>query len=222
MGGILHPDAHRAQSSAREALEVLVRRSSASPFCEIVAGEQELLQQLQEFSELSPPTLVWKQGGRFSKLFVFLAVRFLSNPSHVLECEGIHARWQWLGQGRRSVKMKTMNSVLKLSAYMLYQGDLPPADVLLPHIQLTRLHMREMYQLACQGHVAPGARAEWVYRDRFNLSLADANLLRAPQAQRKQGGNSSPQVRRRKKTIRTYQIIQIQTHADLADTKIPT
>ena len=172
-------------------------------FCEFVAGEQELMQQLQEFSELSPPTLVWKQGGRFSKLFVFLAVRFLSNPSHVLECEGIHARWQWLEQGQRSVKMKTMNSVLKLSAYMLYQGDLPPADVLLPHIQLTRLHMREMYQLACQGHVAPGARAEWVYRDRFNLSLADANLLRAPQAQRQQGGNSSPQVRRRKKQTDT-------------------
>ncbi len=84
--------------------------------------------------------------------------------------------------------------MLRLNAYINNVGDLPSFAELLPHIRDIRVHMQHQYDaVVAGGLVAPGARQDWLYRERFNLSLADADLLRVARP-RAGGGSSSPQV----------------------------
>ena len=70
---------------------------------------EELWQELVEFSNASPPVLLWHNHGKYQVLFKFLAPRFLLAPDHVLDAERIHVRWQWICKVRRSQKLQNMN-----------------------------------------------------------------------------------------------------------------
>ena len=108
--------------------------------------------------------------GSYKELFIFIAPRFLSNPDHVLDAEGIHARWQWVEAGKRNIKLKALNAILRLASWMHFFGDLPPLQDLMPHLQAVRRHLNQQYQAVLQGgEVAAGARSEFIYRHRFNL-----------------------------------------------------
>ena len=81
--------------------------------------------------------------------------------------------------------------MLKLSARINGHGELPPVDELLAFIQQERLQLRQQVEIIRQGgEVAVGARSEFLYRERFNLSLADVGLLKGPNAYRAIGGSA--------------------------------
>jgi hypothetical protein len=194
LGGMLHTDPDKAQESARNARSTLLLKASQSPIAIAFANDALLMQQLGQFCDESPPTHLWKRKGKFKDLFYFVAARFMSAPDHVLDCEGIHARWKWIAETKRGMKLKQMNSVLKLAAYIHNHGDLPCIDTLLPHIDQIRQHYNQQYaNVVNDGVVAPGMRAEHIHRDRFNLDLTDWDLLNGPHHNR-HGGKSSPAV----------------------------
>ena len=194
LGGMLVASPVEAQESARLAHQQLVSKSARSPLAVDIAGSDSLMRELCLFCDASPAIPLWKGRGRFQGLFRYLACRFLSSPDHVLDCEGVHSRWQWIEHNKRSINIKMLNAVLRLSSYINHFGDPPAMDELVPHIQAIRHHHHQQYLLVrAGGEVAPGARAEWLYRERFNLSLADIDILR-PAVHRPLGGSASPQV----------------------------
>lgn len=191
---MLDPDAGQAQASAREARRVIVTKSSASKLVKYIAEHEQLMSQLCAFCERMPPVCLWQGSLEFKDLFIFIACRFLANPDHVLDAEGVHAKWKWIGDVKRAIKLKMMNAILKLSSFISAHGDLPMWDEVEPYMYQVRQHLREQYELArTRDGIAAGARSEWIHRDRFNMGLADVDLLRG--AHRKPGGgDSSPQV----------------------------
>ena len=194
LGGVLDSDPTKAQQCARLAHQDLLTKTATSPVAVAFASDSDLMAELARFGSCDPPVQVWKGGGAFRNLVYYLIPRFLANPDHVLDCEGVHARWQWLEAGKRNVKLKSLNSVLKLGSWITACGDLPPIDELLPHLQAVRASLRGQYaQVLREGEVASGLRQEYIYRDRFNLSLADVELLKG-QNHRLGGGSSSPNV----------------------------
>ena len=68
------------------------RPCNRTSFEEHLFTQQELWQNLQEFSQAEPAVLLWHDNGRFERLFKLLAPRFLLAPDHVLDSERIHAR----------------------------------------------------------------------------------------------------------------------------------
>ena len=195
LGTMLDPDPAQAQASAREARRAIVTKSSTSRLMRFVAEDEQLMTQLCAFCERTPPLCLWHGKLSFKDLFVFIACRFLSNPDHVLDAEAVHAKWQWIALAKRNVKLKTMNSILKLSSFISEHGDLPLWDEMEPYVYQVRQYLREQFDLArTHDAVAAGARADWIHRDRFNIGLVDADLLRG--VQRATGGSvsTSPQV----------------------------
>ena len=80
---------------------------------------------------------------------------------------------------KRSTKFKMVNAILKLGVELSEQGCFPDDDVLRPYIRRVREALStELRQLAQANEIAPGMRADWVYRQRFNMTLNDAELLR--------------------------------------------
>lgn len=196
LGAMLSPNPEVAQENAREVRRILATKSSHSCLAMHIAEDEELMSQLNAYCEVSPPVALWQGRLAYKGLFIFISARFLANPDHVLDCEGVHSRWKWICDAKHSVKMKTLNAVLKLSAHILHYGDLPAWDDLRPYIQQVRTHLRQQYeQVRLVGEVGVGARADWIYRDRFNLTLADADLLRCQHGlPLKAASKSSPQV----------------------------
>jgi hypothetical protein len=202
LGALLQSNPTGAQAAARSCLLYLLTNKTTNPLAGYIAANETLMQQLTLFADAPVATCLWQAGGRYKDLFIFIGIRFISCPDHVLDCEGIHSRWQWLEKGKRNVKLKMLNSILRLSSYVNHHGDLPALDSLIPYIQHIRQQLRERYdQVMNQGDVAAGLRIEWVYKDRFNLGLADLNLLRDPAP--RHSGSSSPAVLTQKRSQRT-------------------
>jgi hypothetical protein len=193
LAGTLSANPESARDGAREAIRSLFPTPPKSQLSVWFRENEELMRQLQMFADEEPPRLLWHCHGKYATLFKFVAARFCSTPDHVLDCEGIHSQWKWIEETRRNVKLKSLNAILKLASYVHFHGDLPPYHMLHPHIATLRAWLRQQYlAVIAGGQVAAGARAEWVYRERFNLQLADLELLRAPRL--RQSGSSSPQV----------------------------
>ena len=134
--------------------------------------------ELQSFAEAVPARRLWRNRGAWQHLLRFLAVRFLSCPSHVLDCEGTHGRWQWAMGLRRGLKFKLLNAILKISNYLHVHGALPVNGILAPHIGTVRASLRHQAHDARGANVAIGLRAEHMYMERFNMSMGDVQLLR--------------------------------------------
>jgi hypothetical protein len=195
LGGMVSTDAVKARQSAREARHYLLNMTPANTneLATYLNSDNTLLCELGLFCESEPAQLLWRGRAKYKTLFVFVASRFLASPDHVLDCEGMHARWKWVEEGRRNLKLKALNAILRLSSYINQHGDLPPLSDLVPHLQCIRQHLREQYDIVrAGGEVALGARGEAIYRERFNLGAADMDLMKAPRD--RQSGSSSPQV----------------------------
>ncbi len=123
--------------------------------------------------------VLWRGHGRFATLFKFLAGRFLANPDSVLDVERQHAVWQWVLQRRRSMKLKSLNAWLKLSAYLRGHGPLPPTEELTGYVTDFRAGLRAAVAGAnAADGIAPGLRADSMFWRRLNLTAAEAALLR--------------------------------------------
>jgi hypothetical protein len=134
---------------------------------------------LQDFAMHQPPTVLWGGHARWKSLYIHLVVRFCGNPDTVLDCEGTHARWQWLMNTKRSIKFKLINSMLKLSSEVLSVGRFPPNDVLRPHIRDIRAEtLRQAEAIGSDPAIAAGCRHDMMYRSRFNLSANELELLK--------------------------------------------
>ena len=74
-----------------------------------------------------------------------------------------------------------MNAWLKLSNWILVNGDLPPFSEMRTHLAHVERTFQAEYRALVDGDViAPGLRSDAMYWDRLNLSAADVELLRAP------------------------------------------
>jgi hypothetical protein len=131
LGGMLSPDAEQARSSARQAQSHLLRVPAAHRTLleQSLMADDNLMAQLGQFADMHPPCLLWRNNAKFADLFRLLAVRFHSNPDHVLHCEGTHAKWQWLTLQKRGLKFKLLNAILKLQARLHHFGCLEDEDM---------------------------------------------------------------------------------------------
>ena len=155
---------------------VTTKPGNKTLFEDYLLTSMDLLQNLETFSKEDPPLSLWKGRGKFEKLFRFLAPRFLLAPDHVLDAERIHARWQWICVAKRSLRIPTLNALLRMMFYLEHNQTFPSDEDLLPHLEAERAEHRLALGVVGLG-VAHGWRSEFLYRDRFNISGADADLV---------------------------------------------
>ena len=129
---MLSPNADMAQRAARELHDKLIRTTAAAmtTFEKSFVNDRRM-EMLASFAGKNPPVVLWRDQGRYAELYRWLAVRFLGNPDHVLDCESVHAQWQWIEAVARGVKMKQLN------AQPLVRSWLQQHRGLLPHDQLS-------------------------------------------------------------------------------------
>ena len=144
----------------------------------------ELYDNLRAFAEAEPPVLLWQGNGRYECLFKFLAPRFLLAPDHVLDCERIHARWQWLCTGKRALRLPGLNATLRLAHYLENNLAFPSGRDLEPFLKAEiQEHRIALQALERDDEVALGWRTAFTFRVRFNLadnSLVDEDAPAAP------------------------------------------
>ena len=158
---LLSKDKHKAQAAAKALARHLAttRPSNRTHFEEHLFGTTHLWENLVAFGDADPPVLLWHGQGQYQSLFEFIAPRFLLAPDHVLHCERVHARWQWILEDKRSLKMHTLNASLRMQFYLENNAAWPTMENLLPHLQAEReQHRVEMAALRDDGEVALGWR----------------------------------------------------------------
>ena len=80
-------------------------------------------------------------------------------PDHVLNAERTNARWQWLCDKKKALKLMTLNANLRLQHYLENNQGLPSFGDLLPHLQAERANRRlSMEALVDDEDVAVGWR----------------------------------------------------------------
>ena len=85
-------------------------------------------------------------------LFKFLASRFLLAPDQVLDCERVHARWQWLGLLKHNLRLPLMNAWLRLRQYLESHGmEFPVSSDIQPHLVQEAAAMRAARAAVGQG-----------------------------------------------------------------------
>ena len=177
---LLANDKFQARDAASALLQHLAttRLANRTFFEEHLFNQEDLRRPLEDFARAEPPELLWHANGKYESLFKFLAPRFLLAPDHVLDCERVHARWQWLCGGKRSLKLQTLNASLRIMHLLEHQQALPNHEELLPHLDAERMeHNLSMEALEEEGDVALGWRSSWSFRTRFNLSIEGRELL---------------------------------------------
>jgi hypothetical protein len=158
---LLSKDKILAQSSAIELATLIAstKPSNRSRFEHHLFDAEGLWANLEAFSQAEPPVLLWHGHGAFAALFKFLAPRFLLAPDHVLDAERVHARWQWSCTMKRSLKMHSLNSCLRLTHYLEHNLSFPSSDELFLNLQAERIeHNLGLEALEEAGDVAPGWR----------------------------------------------------------------
>ena len=118
------------------------RPANRTSFEKHLFTQEELWQNLEDFSNANPPVLLWQGHGKYIHIFKFLAPRFLLAPDHVLDAERIHARWQWLCSLKRSMKVQTLNASLRLMHHLEHNQTLPESETLLEHLEAERRQHR--------------------------------------------------------------------------------
>ena len=191
---MLSTNARKAQEAAnmlRDRLR-LTPREKMQRWERSFVDDEAIMEQLDCFCVISPPSLLWRQKGAFTDLYIFLAVRFLSQKDHVLDAEGVHARWKWIQWTKRGIKLHSLSALLKLNAVVNKAdgGDID-ADQLFPLIQAADQTRRALLDDAARDpNVAPRARLDKIYRGRFNLSALDVALLKQARSDAKATDNT--------------------------------
>ena len=178
---ILSHDPKTAREGARLLHERLIRLrpNERTKFEQFLLDDDVLMQELSLFCEMEPPCKVWRGNGKFSALFQCLACRFLAQPDSVLDCEGVHAAWQWIHYMKRGLSFHLLNAILKLKSHLDWFNEFPDMADLLPYYeQVQTLRRRALEQARIDGVVA-GLETSHIYQERFNLLPQDARLLRA-------------------------------------------
>ena len=164
---LLSKDPLAAQDAARTLLVHLNKTTPAARtlFENYLCGTKHLYDNLEEFGRADPPVRLWHARGQFEILFKFLAPRFLLAPDHVLDCERLHARWQWQCAKKRSLKMHSLNALLKV---MHYQENnwWPNDEELFPYLQTEKGTERASSSAAADEGVAP----QWRSRPRLTTT----------------------------------------------------
>ena len=128
---LLSKNPEKAQAAARTLLGHIARTSPSNrtPFERFLFEDSSKWECLVTFANARPAVRLWQGRGLFEDLFRWLANLFLVGPDHVLDCERIHARWQWLIAARRAVRLPTLNAVLRLTHYLDgHHGVFPPHE----------------------------------------------------------------------------------------------
>ena len=153
---LLSCDKDLARAAAKDLARHLAstRPGNKTLFEAHVFDSESLWRDLVAFSEADPPVLLWHGQGKFQNLFRFLAPRFLLAPDHVLDAERVHARWQWLCVQKRSLKVHSLNSCLRITHY-LEHNFFPDHEDLRPHLQAeAREHKLNLEALLAEGEKA--------------------------------------------------------------------
>jgi hypothetical protein len=179
--GVLNKDPAAARA-ATDALHLRVERTAPgkrSPFERWMASSPALMGQLAAFRTRAVPCRVWQGGGAYKLLFTSLAVRFLLNPDQVLDCERAHARWNWLLESKRAMRLPMLNGHLRTTAYLEANvGQLPEGEAWDQRVQdQVAAHRQALADVGADGPVARGYHHRALFLERFNLRAADACLL---------------------------------------------
>ena len=180
-GGLLAPDATAAQASAN-ALErqlLTTARARLTAFEQVLVGNGTYMENLRAFASASPAVCLWQNHGAYKPLFRFLALRFLLAPDQVLDCERVHASWQWQCTCRRALRLKALNAWLRLKQFLATHGNqFPLPDALAEPLRNEMAWLRGIHrQVREEDRVAERWRADFPYLERFNLRMADLHLV---------------------------------------------
>ena len=86
--------------------------------------------------------LLWHGNYRYAHLFAFLAPRFLLAPDRVLDCERMHARWQWYCATKKAIEMQTRIGPLRLHHCMEHNPASPTDADIPPHLRAEISHRK--------------------------------------------------------------------------------
>ena len=95
----------------------------------------------------------------------------------MLDAERIHARWQWLCNLKRAMQVQTLNATLRIMHHLENNQTFPDIEDLLGHLEDERLQHKLAMEVADDDDVALGWKSEFLYRERFNLSAFDRDLV---------------------------------------------
>ena len=181
-GRLLSKDPLVAKEAANVLLTRLVtlRSGLATPFEQSVLDDEQIMRDISTIANDYAPACIWRKRGRTAHLFRFLANRFTAAPDSVGECESIHAQWKWLEINRRGITFKLLNAMLRLRNYVTTFGSIPQFDDLSNHVTTLESYYAMLYQsIATDNLIAPPARRQHMFAERFNLRSADLELVRA-------------------------------------------
>ena len=172
---LLSKDPALARDAACSLLKHLAttRPGNRTHFEQHLFSQEDLWQNLADFSKADPPVLLWHDHGKYQSLFKFVAPRFLLAPDHVLDAERVHARWQWICSQTRGLQIHTLNATLRLVHYLEHNQSLPSHQDLLPHLEAETLeHKVPLEALAADEEVALGCR-HWHVQLNVNCKAMD-------------------------------------------------
>jgi hypothetical protein len=178
---ILSKDPAKAQNGAQRLRDHIVgtHPDKRSKFDSYILNSHDLWSELLQFAIRAVACVVWHGDGAFQHLFVFLAVRLATAPDTVLDCEGTHAKWQWLMNVKRGISFKMLVAMLKLFSYIQWHGELPTSADLTEHVLHYRRGMAvQVADLRANGVVPRGALSSTLYAERFGLNMADVDLIK--------------------------------------------
>ena len=113
--------------------------------------EDGRLDLLASFADRAVRVVLWRGEGRYAELYRWLAVRSLGNVDNVLECESVHAQWQWIETVAHSINLNQLNAVLLLRSWLQHHGHLPGHDALQPYLAPTVAEARRCYNIVRDG-----------------------------------------------------------------------
>ena len=109
---------------------------------------------------------------KFQALFKLLAPRFLLCPDHVLDCERVHARWQWCCAQKRALKLYTLNALLR-TTHMQGHNRMPTDGELFEYFEAERaLYKSDLAHASCDD-IAMG----WMSNEHNGASQAGTPLF---------------------------------------------
>ena len=116
---------------ARDAAAPLVRHLAKTKpnirtsFEEHLVKGDDLWRSLVEFATADPPVFLRHDDGKNESMFTFLAHRFLLANDHVPDAEKIHARWHCFCNRKNALKLRTLQTFLRLMYYAEEQHIFP-------------------------------------------------------------------------------------------------